>query len=214
MAPMSLIARRAGLKRPTTYGVVKKLRKRGLTDCFLSKGVRLYSVMSPSALYDRYALHLQELKEALPQLVAKHEKLMFKPRVSFYEGKGELERLYTEAFQTKNELLAYLLPAQASQYFGHNWLEQVFSEYRKNSKHRCRVISVETASQTQLKLLAGIGTDIRCMKDAKVFSHEILVHDQQVLLFSFNEGFALRLTSVDAVQTQSALFEMIWKYIS
>jgi sugar-specific transcriptional regulator TrmB len=211
MAPMSLIARRAGLQRPTTYGVVKKLRKRGLTECFLSKGVRLYSVISPTALYERYAEHLQSLKDALPRLTAAHEKLLFKPRVHLYEGRRELERLYRESFQGKGELLAYLLPEQSSAYFSPAFLEEILAGLHKTPKRRRRIISVDNpVSREHLKGFAKAQNSVRFMKGPSVFSHETIMHEDHVFLFSFHEGFALRMTSADAAQTQAALFGRIW----
>ena len=212
MAPMSVIARKAALQRPTTYGVVKKLRKRGLTECFLSKGIRLYSVLPPASLYKRYADYLEEFKKALPTMEAKHERLLFKPRVGFYEGKKELQKLYAECFTPKSELLAYLLPQHAAQYFSPTLHQSFLKDYAQNKKRVCRIISTDTsAAHTALKILQGAKTDIRFLTPKKALSQEIFLFDQHVCIFSFVEGYALKLTSADAFGTQRALFEMVWK---
>ena len=144
MAPISLISRRASLKRPTTYGVVKKLRKRGLTDCFLRKGVRYYSVISPVALHGKYAEYLRAFETALPTLTAKHEKIMFKPRVHFYEGKKELEKLYEEILNDADEIFAYVVPETAQEYFSKEWLLAFFKKLGEKKGKR-KIISVDTA---------------------------------------------------------------------
>lgn len=210
MAPISIISRRAGLKRPTTYGVVKKLRKRGLTDCFLSKGVRLYSVISPKALYQRYAEHLQAFERALPELAIKHEQLVIKPKVSFFEGKRELERLYRDAFTGKGELLAYLLPEQAERYFSKEWLGETYKRSAGHSKKR--IVSVDTAEARALILSLSLpATQTRFTAENQAWSHELLIRDQHVYIFSFREGFALHLVSADAASMQKILFESTWQ---
>lgn len=208
MAPLSLVARKAGLKRPTTYGVVKKLRKRGFTECFLSKGIRLYSVISPKALHEQYAKHLKAFEEALPQLEAKHEQLTFKPKISFLEGKKELERLYHHVFSSEDELLAYVLPEQAADYFSVAWLNAL---YQHSGFGKKRWIVADTAvSRSLLASLKTTARQTRFVAPEKAFSHEIFLRDKQVFLFSFHEGFALRLESADAAETQRSLFEMVW----
>lgn len=213
MAPASMIARKARLKRPTTYEVLGKLCGRGLAECFLRKKLRTYAAISPVALREKYAGHLQELTEAVPQLMAVYNALRSKPRITFYEGKEELRRLYLDVLNTEGEALNYFLPAKPFEYFGEDWVYKHHIAERVRRGIRLRVIMPQSAfAKRYVERKEKELRETRVIQGAALsFTNETFLYGDKMSTFSFDEDFALLIESPDVVRTQKTLFELAWR---
>lgn len=212
MAPISLIAKKAGLKRPTTYVVMKRLRKKNMTECFLSKHTKCYSVISPASLQERYQQYVSHFHKALPQLLAVHNHLVRKPRVTFYEGKEELTKLYGDVLTSSGEVLNYFLPEKVLEYFGEPWLEEQYFRQMEARRIPLRAILSSTAHARafQTHALSGKREMRRITRKDLLILNEVFIYDDKVSTFSFDEGFALLIQSKDVADSQRTMFELAW----
>lgn len=98
---VSNIAKKADLKRPTTYLVLAELQRRGLLNT-ATKGKRtLYGAEEPSKLLGLVAEKDRALRAVLPYLEAINNRRETKPRFRFYEGVEGLRSAYEEIFASK-----------------------------------------------------------------------------------------------------------------
>src|SRR3989344_1025474 len=85
-APMTRLAKQAGIKRSTAYQIFKGLEKRGIMGSFKMRGGMHFAAMSPELLYSLRKKELGDLAAILPQLKALETKKGSKPKLSFFEG--------------------------------------------------------------------------------------------------------------------------------
>ena len=212
MAPVSIIARKAKLKRPTTYLILKELTGKGMAECFLRNRIRTYSVLSPAALYERFQGHMEEFKRALPQMMAVENQLVKKPRITFYEGKEEVRRLYLDVLTSKGDVLNYFLPDKAYEYFGEDWVNTEHIAVRVKRGIRIRAIMPD--SQWARQYAPRNTKELRTVKlitdPSLTFTNETFIYDHKISIFSFEEDFALLIESTETAQAQRTMFELAW----
>ncbi|MEK7126738.1 MAG: helix-turn-helix domain-containing protein [Patescibacteria group bacterium] len=103
----STIARKANVKRPTTYVVLEQLQKRGLVG-YIKKGRLLYfRAQNPHSLIEDQHDKYQTLEKSLPELLQLHEKYTATPQMSVYEGKEGLIKIMEDTLTAKTELLCW-----------------------------------------------------------------------------------------------------------
>ena len=83
-APMTRLAKQAGIKRSTAYQIFKGLEKRGIMGSFKMRGGMHFAAMSPELLYSLRKKELGDLAAILPQLKALETKKGSKPKLSFF----------------------------------------------------------------------------------------------------------------------------------
>lgn len=212
MAPVSIVARKARLKRPTTYLILKDLAKKGMAECFLKNKIRYYSVQSPMALYQTYQTHMEEFKRALPEMMAVENQLVKKPKITFYEGKEEVRRLYLDVLTSRSEILNYFLPDEAYRYFGEEWVNTEHIAERVKRGIRLRAIMPDSPwSRRYVPRSTKELREVRIITDPKLtFTNETYIYDNKISIFSFDGDFALLIESADVAQAQRTLFELAW----
>jgi sugar-specific transcriptional regulator TrmB len=213
MSPASVIARKSKLKRTTVHEILRRLSERGLTEYFVRKQTRYFSALPPRSLLDKYESHVTSLREALPKLLAVENRIVGKPKVSFYEGKEDLKRLYLDAItDTSGELLNYFDPAKVIEYFGEAWLLREVIAKRVARNIPVRVIMPDSVLSQRFRLRAK--KDLRSARiitdAAAYFPNEIYIYGNRFSIFSFDDDMALLIESADVAKTQRAIFELAW----
>jgi sugar-specific transcriptional regulator TrmB len=214
IAPVSVIARRAKLKRPTTLEIMKKLSLKGVAEFYMKKNMRMYSVLPPKQFLEKYRGIMEQLEQAVPAMMAVSYSITQKPRISLYEGKEDLKRLYLGVLESKTEVLNYFLPEKVFEYFTEEWVQKHFLAERLRRKVAVRGISPD--SQFMRDFLKRTPKIVRENKiiDGKAlhFTNEIYLYDDdKMVIFSFDEDFALLIQSRDVVKTQKVIFELAWQ---
>lgn len=210
-APLSVVARRAGLRRPAALEAVKQLRKRGLADTFAGRGAHAYCAASPKLLFSQYAERLRALETALPDLLAKHDRVVRRPRAGFDEGKAALEKRYAEAWAAEGELDAFLLPSAAAAFFSKPALKKEYAQRSGAALKRSRFLCSGAPEHRLSATLLPSGARVRFLPPDFCLTQEIFTAGDVVRVFSFGEAYALRMDSAEAAANQRAFFEAAWK---
>lgn len=212
MAPISVIARRAKMRRSTTYEILKKLSEKGVAEFFVKKNTRYYSVIPPKLLHEKHEFSLKKFTESLPQFTALSHDIVHRPRIHFYEGKEDLKRLYLDVQSAKSEILNYFLPEKVFQYFSEEWFREAALGGRVRKKIRARVIMPDTPlSRSLLRTSTEDLRTARIIQGANsLLKNEIFIYDQKMSVFSFDEDFAFMIESKDVVESQRVIFELAW----
>lgn len=213
MAPASVIATKAHIKRTTAHEILKKLGERGLVEFFVRKNTRYFSVLSPRSLLEQYEKYVQELRGALPQLLAIENRIVGKPKVSFYEGKEDLKRLYLDPLTTKQEMLNYFHPEKLFEYFGEEWVRSYVIRERVRRGVRVRVIMPDSSLARQFRTRGPAELrNARLITDPHLrLPNEIYVYDDKYSIFSFDDDMAMLIESADVARSQRAIFELAWE---
>ena len=212
MAPVSVIARKAQLKRPTTHVILEQLCNEAMAEYFLRGRTRYYSVINPKEMLRRKEEGLRLFAEAIPQLMAIQNNLVHKPKVTFYEGKEDMRRLYLDVLTSKTPILNYFLPEKCYEFFGKEWLFEQYLNERIRKQIPIKVIMPTSPAAHALEKTASTQFRETRVVSSEQFklNNEIYIYDDKMNLFAFDDQLALQIQSADVVNTQRAIFELAW----
>lgn len=211
-APVSVIARKAKMKRSTTYEILRKLTQKGVAEFYLQRQIRFYSVLAPKRLLEKYKDYVGQLEDCLPSMLAVHNQIVNKPRITFYEGVEELRTLYMASLETKGDILNYFMPERLYDYYKEDWYQSEFIRERNKRGITIKVIMPDSPLAREFVRTApehNRMTRIIPSKDL-FFESEIYIYDDKMAVFSFEEDIAFLIQSEDVVRTQKVIFDLAW----
>jgi sugar-specific transcriptional regulator TrmB len=91
-----MISRKTGIKRTTLYGMLDELKKQGIVYEVVKNDTKYFSVISPDTLCKQLEKRYTEFKESLPSLMTLMGKFGDRPRITFYEGREQVENMLYE----------------------------------------------------------------------------------------------------------------------
>ena len=107
-APASVVARRTGIKRVTSYSILKDLESKQLASSFTKKGMQYFQVVDPEVLSRK----LQEVSDKfalqVPELLAIANLYDNKPRVQYFEGLSGMKEMYDDQAHSTVDIRAFL----------------------------------------------------------------------------------------------------------
>lgn len=120
------IAKKAGLKRTTTYSVLGYLVSRGVVGKSEVRGKARYLAAPPDKLLAIASELQSSVKKALPELAALYNKSETKPKIIFYEGDEAIQNVYDDTLREKP---AEILEWNTNAYFErfpktHNYIDK------------------------------------------------------------------------------------------
>ena len=105
------IAKKAELKRPTTYFAIEQLIKRGLMSYFEKGKKRYFVAESPERLISLLAARKKraqlletQLQKIMPELNSLFGLIGEKPKIQFFEGKEGIVSIREDILKTKTKL--------------------------------------------------------------------------------------------------------------
>ncbi len=210
VASVLSIAKKAGLKRPTTYLVLDELERRGLVSQIPQAKKTLYTAESPDRLVADLNKKGELLKRFLPELLAVHNAKKEKPQVQLFQGKEGVLSVYDKIF-TAGEVRFFATLGDLEKV-----LPQVTKEVAHRAKnHTLKVREILTGTQTDAAYMKRVVQDefyaIRLVPPGQKFLTDNALFGNSVAFFSFTtQVFAVVITSKEIVGSLSALYEMAW----
>lgn len=219
-APMTLIAKKAGLKRPTTYLIVDELNVLGLSSEIIKGKKKYYSATHPRRLVELARFRSKQAEELLPELVAR-QKIAAKPVVRMLEGIEGARVAYQEAYSLLNNEAEGLWMGNVT------FMVENFPELLREYNSLIRKIrdphirELITGNEKSKKWVDDMQSNISKNHQIKYYSDggnfgmtdQFIVGDT-IIQFSFGtEIFVLITESREMAQTQRALFELVWNMI-
>ena len=226
--PASVIAKKASLKRPTTYLILEALVKKGLVSEYVGSNVKYFTAVSPEYLLNfvekkRRELnsHQRELEQLLPQFQNLTNPYSLSPKVRFYDGIEGIERVMNDTFTTNEPIRCF---THVDAWFSNQATKDYILWY---GKHRTqekgmdeRAIAIDTP--TARKYLEEDYPDIEgkqhsffrwLPKDIQVFQNEINIYDNKmsIVCITPKELLAVLIESEGIASTQKSIFEVAWR---
>ncbi|MBI4975593.1 helix-turn-helix domain-containing protein, partial [Candidatus Peregrinibacteria bacterium] len=113
---VSIIAKRTGLNRTTTYSILKSLEKKGVVSSYKNSTMHFFVASDPNSLIgylDRkcqtFDYYRSELLSIIPKFRILTEKYTFKkPIVAFFDGVEGVKHVMYDALTGKSDFRAYI----------------------------------------------------------------------------------------------------------
>lgn len=226
--PASVIARKAGLKRPTTYLILEGLVKKGLVSEYTGSSVKFFTSVPPEYLLNfvekqrrELSSHQRELEQFLPQLQSLSNPYSLSPKVRFYEGMEGIERAMNDTLTAKGELRAYSI---MDAWFAREDTKDFIHWYGKQrvNERKIPVYCICPDTPTSRKYLEDDYVDVPnenrlsnfrwLPKEIQGFSNEINIYDNKMSIACLgkNELLGIIIESESIAQTQRAIFDAAW----
>jgi len=213
----SKIARAAHVQRTTVYEILSSLFNKGLVTLSGREPKQEYVAESPDMLKEHLANEVKqkrkELKQAelnlIPQLKSMHN-LANRPKVSFYEGREGLEKVYEDTLTSHEPIRAY-----ASVGDMHVGLPGYFPGYYKRRSGKgiaIRAIIPNTEAGVERKSFdkSELRETALVPRESFLFSPEINIYDNKVMIASWREKLGIIIESQEIADAMKKVFELAW----
>lgn len=207
------IAKKAGLKRPTTTEILEGFVSRGLMNFVTEKRTRIFTAEPPQRLID--LLHEQErrAKTIIPQLEAMYGKAIYRPRVQFYDGTEGIKTVYENTLTVSTKELRGILSMQDLYKIpGKSYMDDYVTR-RISAGIKLRVVrSAEMEVESSWPSSRLQNRELRIAPKDMIFSMTMYLYDGKVALIGTEkEKFGVIIHSSEFYQMQSNLFELLWQ---
>ncbi|HEX8974094.1 MAG TPA: helix-turn-helix domain-containing protein [Patescibacteria group bacterium] len=214
------IAKKAGLKRTTTYSILDGLTQKGFVTVTKQGAHRLYSAEDPRKLPYLFDSEIQKIKQqqkniidALPELSSLYNAHATKPKIRFYEGIEGLKQVFNETLELKKgeEILAFSSAESIHTYLGHEYVSHYLAQrIKRGIVQRAIAEDSPEAREHQKNDKAELRKTRLVDKDKFPFSNEINIFKNKMAIVSYKDLLGVIIESAEVSKTQKAIFELAW----
>lgn len=212
-SPISFIAKKSNLKRPTVYVILEALEKNGFVSHFKREKVLYYRASDPKLILESERNKIQDLERALPELQSIQSQFEIVPQMSVYQGKNGLIQIMEDTLNTKEELLCWCdvdlaINTILSDYFPtylekkikkNIWLKGIFTHNEGGLRHKKNQVS-------ELREVYLVP------KEKFPFKNEINIYDDKVAIISHQDAVGVIIQNKSIADTQKAIFNLAFEY--
>ncbi len=229
--PASIIGKKAGINRSTTYLVLESLIKKGYVNQHVRADVKYFTAADPKTILQdlnkkekEMEEYKNEFEELLPEFYSLINPLSIKPKVKFYEGEEGIKRAMEDTLTAKEPIRAWgaynswMSASKNLQNFIHQYAKQRIDKYKipvrvliEDTKAVRNFFNKEYPTLSKRKNLL---IEAKWMpNDIMEFKNEINIYDDKVSIVSLakNELLGVVFESHEIAKTHKAIFDMAWK---
>ena len=215
-APMSRLAKQAGLKRSTAYQIFKGLEKRGIMGSFKMRGSMHFAAMSPEHLYSLRKKELGDFAVALPQLKALEKKKGARPKLSYFEGQEGYRLALEDSLKKPGNLLRHIGSLTES----HKTLgEEYDMEYyvparvKNNIAIRC-LWTADTKPNIKGRDHRKELREIQFLPEQYKWKGTALIYDNKVVILSgAEEMMTVVIENETIAEAEKQKFDLLWELV-
>lgn len=212
-SPISLIAKKSNLKRPTVYIILETLEKNGFASHFKREKVLYYRASDPKLILESEKNKIQELERALPDLQSIQSRFEIVPQMSVYQGKNGLIQIMEDTLNSKEELLCWCDVDLAT----NTILSDYFPRYlEKKIQKKIWLKGIFMHNEGGLRHKKNQDTELREVylipKDKFPFKNEINIYDDKVAIISHEDCVGVIIQNKSIADTQKAIFNLAFEY--
>lgn len=201
-----------GIGRTHVYDISKKLIEKGFLTQIEKDKKKVFNAVSPREILENQKNVVSEFEEMLDELMELRKTDLKKPKVVYYSGKKEFERMHENFISSKIDKEAIA--------FG----DEAF--YTKNEgNHQKKEIDKRLKEKVHFRALAGMSNaildsqkdDAKENRETRIFPKEIFdlkttvgVHGNKTVFVNNNKEFGFIVEDEDLADTIKKIFEIAW----
>lgn len=212
------IAKKAGLKRPTTYFAIGQLMKKGLMSSFEKGKKTFFTAESPERLVSliaaqrRKAQALEEdLQRVLPELNNLFNLTGERPRVRFFEGKEGLKAIQEDILKSKIKSLENIYPRDD---FIKVFSQKEREEYiAKREKQKIKVRTIYTSQKPPVLPSKERFVERKFVPHIRFpFSADIVIYGDKIAIGTYRGKLVgVIIESKEIAETLRLIFNLAWE---
>lgn len=215
-SPASEIAKKAQIKRPSTYVLLKSLMKKGYVASYTRRKITQFVAVDPKIVVESALDKAKKARAVLPELEALAVSLDKgkKPRVEYYEGYDGLVTIMEDTLKTPNTTI-----------YGWNdtslavkTLDNYYPEYiKKRIQKNIRVNAILT-NEPMGQSFKGRSTEekrtVKLVDRQKMsISNEINIYGDNIFIISHKDLLGVIMRSKEIADSQRAIFNLCWSLL-
>ncbi len=214
-ASVQNLAKKAGVKRPTTYKILDNLIAKGVFYQTLKGKKRLFGAEDPEKLQTALKQKEIELVKIMPELKSIYNILETKPKIKFYEGLNGAINVYEDTLASagRNDvILTYTGISKLFDIFPKDYAEEYFRRrVEKNIRVKMIAIDSEESREWQKNAMRDLRDIILVSDDKFNFFGDTEIYGNKVALISYKENFmAIVIESEQIANMQRFIFNLAW----
>ncbi|MCK9378755.1 MAG: BlaI/MecI/CopY family transcriptional regulator [Candidatus Moranbacteria bacterium] len=211
-ATVAEVAKKAEIKRTTTYLTVESLVEKGLVSGLRKKKKQYYSAEDPRLLGAKMDEKKKMLEQAIPELLAIANFLDKKPKITFYEGMEGIKSVYRDTLLYPDQEMLAWVSEEAFHFLDEDFVNYYIPE-RVSKKIWVKVIAPDTPEIREYRK-----NDQKTLKQTRLISStefpvkvEIdLYGKNRIGIMAFEEKIGLIIESEKIYTTLKSIFLMNW----
>ncbi len=207
------IAKKAGIKRTTTYLAVESLKEKGLVST-LKKNKKLFFYAEDPRVLERKAEEKKEaIKNAIPQLLSITNLIDKKPIIKYFEGKEGMKEVLRDVLRYPNNTNRVWYSEDYAKTIGQEFFDKYYIPERLKKKIWTKSIhpdspSIRESTKYNIK-------ELRTSKYVTDKSFELPIEimaygDRKVGIISLYEEVSLIIESEKIYKSLKSIFELQW----
>lgn len=208
----SVIAKKAGVKRPTCYVVLEQLQKKGLVSHITKKGTLYFRALHPQAYVNDQQAKMRSLEKALPELLSLRQELIATPQMTIYEGKEGLKKIMDDTLTAKTELFCWADISLAMDSLTDYYPSYIERKVKRTLWLRGVVPYDSLAVKFKERGAAEFREIYLIPKDKFPFYNEINIYDDKVAIISHQDQVGIIIQNQYIADTQRSIFKLGFEY--
>lgn len=211
------IAEKSGVKRATTYLILRSLIKKSLVSPYITAKSYLYKATSPELLVAQLDHRKKEIEQSLPSLMALFNSQPDKPTIETFEGLDGVKQIYEEIIgylKNGDEVLFY---GDLTHFVDSPALLKTWQKLAASAQGRIREIL--NSSDMHKKYARDIASnknprhEIRMLASGKgQFMNDNAIYGDKLIIFSTQKHFFVTvIKSKEIADSYRTLFNTAWE---
>ena len=207
------IAKKARIKRPTSYIILDSLLEKGLVLEIPKNNKKLYAPENPNYLFTDIKEKEKLLRDILPKLKSLYDTNEYRPKIKFFDGREGVKKIYNELLQAKKYIFFYGSIKDIMRNFPGSLLT-----IKQIKKMNIPVKEIITSDQFDLDygrrvIRAGNPNhQIRTVKLGTYFILDSAVFDDKIAIMSIEKNFfGIIIESKELANSFKILYELAWQ---
>ena len=213
--PVSVIARKAGVHRVSTYDILEALMGKGLVETVVKGKKRLIVPVAPEKISENLRLKQEQFVQILPELKAIQNKGGAQPKVLYFQGRQQVWNAYLDRIrhQPENkENLVYGSSAKLLQTFPEEY--QRFTQERLTKGIKAKIIVEQSEEGRKEAATANQELrEVRFLPAGRNFTANTIIYGNRVMTVSWDSLIAVIVEDANNAANQRQVFELLWQYL-
>jgi len=212
-APPSVIAKKAKLKRPTTYIVLDQLVEKGLVGHLKKHDQKMFSPVEPNFLLEYEKKKFEELEEIIPELTTMKNLYKKAPHISLFEGDEGIIQILDDSLSAKDEIYCWSNTGLASSTALHEY-HPFFLKKKIQKKIHSKCLF--TYDKNGLGFKKNSKEELREVYLVPIekfpFENEINIYNDKISIISLKDKIGVIIQNQNISDTQRAIFNLGFEY--
>jgi len=207
------IAKKAGIKRTTTYLAIESLKEKGLINTIKKNKKTFFYAEDPRILEKKADEKKEAITKAIPQLLSITNLIDKKPAIRYFEGKEGMKAPLLDVLNYPNREVKVWYSEDYAHTIGQEFFDKIYIPTR--IKNKIWTVAIHPDSPATREVNKNNPKELRKSKyiTGRVFELpvEILIYgDRKVAIISLHEEISLIIESEGIHKSLRSIFELQW----